>query len=477
VQLAKAALWIQVIALAAGAERVPAGITAGGAPIEAWSVTAGKVDAPKIILVGDSKTVRQEIQKYESLAEPRRKFDVMAVVLPGNAKLVFPPTGDAYRDLPESHSIWRWIGLQAPDLVLVEGDDSTGLAAALSQNVVAGVGRIPARSGSLGSVKATPASSEAHTQMAGRVARPTRQVAEELARVYGRELPEVAYIPAIALIARLRLGELAEVEKIAAPYREGAPTLDKAVESTLAGHLLFAELAEQTGDPRYKELVRNAADLASHETLHNEMSDSVFMSCPILAKAGKLTGETKYFDSAARHLELMQKLCLRQDGLYRHSPLNDAAWARGNAFAALGLALTLADMPKDHPAYEDMVRSFQNHMSALARFQDENGMWREVMDRAGAYSELSATAMIGTAMLRGIRGTWLDPKAYRPRLERAWRAVSARTSSDGVLIDVCESTGKQKSADDYLWRTAVFGRDSRGGAMVMLFATEMAGLR
>jgi galactokinase len=46
-----------------------------------------------------------------------------------------------------------------------------------------------------------------------------------------------------------------------------------------------------------------------------------------------------------------------------------------------------------------------------------------------------------------------------------------------VLIDVCESTGKQKQLQDYLDRAALFGRDPRGGAMALLLAVEMAGLR
>ena len=74
---------------------------------------------------------------------------------------------------------------------------------------------------------------------------------------------------------------------------------------------------------------------------HNEMSDAVFMAGPILAATGKLTGERKYFDAAATHFASMRKLCLRDDGIYRHSPLCEAAWGRGNGFPALGLAWAL----------------------------------------------------------------------------------------------------------------------------------------
>jgi unsaturated rhamnogalacturonyl hydrolase len=171
----------------------------------------------------------------------------------------------------------------------------------------------------------------------------------------------------------------------------------------------------------------------------------------------------------------MTRLDLRPDGLYRHSPLTDAAWGRGNAFPALGMALTLSDLPKTDPVYDRILLAFRNQMSALAQFQDEGGMWHEVIDEPASYAETSATSMIAFSMLRGVRNGWLD-KAYQARVDRAWRGVLSRIASDGTLIEVCESTNKQKTRDDYLHRAALLGKDPRGGAMALLLATEMAGL-
>jgi rhamnogalacturonyl hydrolase YesR len=311
-------------------------------------------------------------------------------------------------------------------------------------------------------------------------------LAEELGEYFGRDFNQLTYIPGMALIAQMRLGHMADVEKLAEPYLDTARNvLSRANSLTLAGHLVFAELAEHGGNKLYADLVRKAADLGfsnSGEMLesmpfHDQMSDSVFMATPIVVKAGKLTGERKYFDLAARHFAFMQKLVQREDGLYRHSPLTEAAWGRGNAFPALGLALALSDFPKDHPAYPRMMAEFQRHVFVLARFQDDDGMWREVIDVPGSYSETSATAMIGIAIERGIRNGWLDPVAYKPRVDRAWRAVLARVGNAGQLIDVCESTNKQQTLEDYLHRAAILGADPRGGAMAMLFATEMGGLQ
>ena len=125
-----------------------------------------------------------------------------------------------------------------------------------------------------------------------------------------------------------------------------------------------------------------------------------------------------------------------------------------------------------------MLRAFKQHMEVLSRFQDENGMWREVIDHPGAYPEYSGTAMIATAFLRGIRNGWLDRSQYQPLVDKAWRAILARTSSDGRVFDISESTGTRGlTFDDYLRRAAILDRDARGGAMALLFATEMAGLQ
>jgi unsaturated rhamnogalacturonyl hydrolase len=206
------------------------------------------------------------------------------------------------------------------------------------------------------------------------------------------------------------------------------------------------------------------------------MSDSVFMGCPILAAAGKLTHDRKYFEMALRHLKFMQKLCLRPDGLYRHSPLDPAAWGRGNAFPALGLALTLTRMAPDDPTFPAILQSYRGLMNALAPYQDEDGMWRQVIDLPGSYPEFSATAMIATSMLRGIRAGWLEAARYQPLVDKAWTAIKGRISPDGTLVEVCESTGKQPSVDDYLNRFAILDRDPRGGGMALLLSTEIAAL-
>ena len=329
-------------------------------------------------------------------------------------------------------------------------------------------------------------------EKADRLARSPRQVAEQLAKVYGHKLDQVAYIPALPLVAKLRLSELTgdashadDVAKIVAPYASGERSPVPKAGNEQAGHLIFAQLAERVDGKdreRWTSLCKVAADQMFDQNgkpqelmpFHSEMSDAVFMGGPILAATGKLTGEARYFDAAAIHLSTMRKLCLRDDGVYRHSPLCEAAWGRGNGFPALGVAWALSEWPDEHPAKKELIGELQKHMAALKKHQDQTtGCWHQVIDHPESYDEYSATCMIGWAMQRGISRGWLAKDKYGPCVELAWRAIKERTSPTGELVNVCTGTGKMKTLQEYFDRPAINGRDDRGGAMGMMFSVEL----
>jgi unsaturated rhamnogalacturonyl hydrolase len=308
-----------------------------------------------------------------------------------------------------------------------------------------------------------------------------RQLAEQLAQHYGRDFEQALYIGAVALVGRLRLGELDAVRRLAEPWVDGTrDSLARPNSLGLAGHIVFTELARKTRDPRYTALVRKAADLGFDATgqmleampYHDGYSDSVFMGTTILAQAGALTGEKKYFDMADRHLRFMEQLDLRPDGLYRHRPEADVPWGRGNGFAAIGLALTLSELPRGSAAHRHALQSYRDLMQALLPFQTHDGLWRNVVNHPGAYAEFSSTAMIGFALERGLANGWIKGRKYRDAADRAWLAVNSRAASSGSLLDVCESTARFTTVAQYLQRAAILGTDARGGAMAMLFATE-----
>ncbi len=446
----------------------------------------------------------------------------------------YPPQGSSYdgKTNPAEQYFWRWIGLEAPHLVVevVAGPGETwfvpesdllqlqelaphlpnvkplptddSLVAQLVTASPCNVGRIAAvrvvtdspkwqasLTAALEKAKLTPP--PARMELQGRSIRKTKTLVGQLLKVYGQKLDPVAYIPALAVLGRVRQEKIDGgpdaplsplVQEIVKPYLDGTKkTFDgKAGGSGLAGHLLFGELATLTGDNRYVQLVLNAANQAFDKDgkplaampSHSEMSDAVFMGCPILAQAARLTGDEKYAAMCLTHLRFMQKLCLREDGLYRHSPLDQAAWGRGNGFPALGLCWSLDELPESFAGREEILKAHRAHLETLLKHQDATGMWHQVIDHPESYREFTATAMIAYAMMRGVRSGRLEKEKYADAIERAWAALKLRIAADGTLVDVCTGTGKMPNLRVYYDRPAILGRDDRGGAMALMAATE-----
>lgn len=478
--------------LAASAKTLDIGLAADGRRIDAIHIEASRRNAPVIALIGglhgdddSSASVRAAVSRYEKQRHRPVHLLVVPVANLAGEALEFPPKGVAYRENPAAHTLWRWLGAKAPDLVLIAGDDA-GLARALGQNKVADMGSIPARMWSgeadWANSLAEARRSEAHDELERRLGRSPRQLATELAEHYGHDFDQPLYINAIALIAQLRLGHEAEVRRIVEPYVNGSKdSLARGSSLVTAGHIVFTELARRTGDARYLAAVRKVGDLGFDSSgrmlesmpFHDGYSDSVFMGTAIVAQAGALTGDHKYFDMADRHLRFMEGLDLRPDGLYRHRNTADVPWGRGNGFAAIGLAMTLAELPRGSAAHSHALESYRSLMKTLLPLQNDDGLWRNVVNYPGAFAEFSGTAMIGYALQRGLKQGWIKGAPYRQAVAKAWRAVNSRTSSAGTMIDVCESTAGLTTQDQYLKRAAILGTDPRGGAMAMLFATEL----
>src|SRR5262249_5544275 len=141
------------VAPAFGADRSIVGLTAGDMRIEALAVAGSSVSSPTVLLIGGLAgkddgvdVVARQVADFEGIAKAQRRFRLIAIPLanPEARALQFPPTGVAYRENVESHVLWRWIAIQAPDFVVVAGASDAGLAGALSNNPVGFVGRIPA---------------------------------------------------------------------------------------------------------------------------------------------------------------------------------------------------------------------------------------------------------------------------------------------------------------------------------------------
>src|SRR5579862_2816485 len=103
-------------------------VQASGAWLQPIWVAGPTEGAPTVVLMGGLKgpddsgaAIERAVKIVEKMAQKQRPFNLYAIPAanPDAADLAFPPTGTAYRENGQSHFIWRWLGVHAPDLVLV----------------------------------------------------------------------------------------------------------------------------------------------------------------------------------------------------------------------------------------------------------------------------------------------------------------------------------------------------------------------
>ena len=447
----------------------------------------------------------------------------------------YPPLDQFFYDPhnPERRYLWRWAGLQAPDLLLevragqavaweasatamaltpalqatlVTPPDSflAALGADLSNGLTPnGLGPIPGlrlttppealgaqlnRLWSLLPSTATLRPSPARRRLEARRARAPLQVARSLAAVYGHTLEPVVYTQGMAISGRLRLSRLdpayedpvPSIVRLVEPYVSGAVRLFDASASAaaLAGLIWGMQLAEVTRDRRYADLVISVAERyrpgadggAPPPSDPDYRTEDMFMNGAMLGRAFRLSGEMRYLDLLTRFL--LTARTQQEDGLFWHSRSTPYYWGRGNGFALLGFSEALSFLPTDHPDHAALLDIHVRHLAALRQRQLPSGMFGQVLNVPGSYQEFTVTCMIGYAMARAVRRGWLDA-SYRHTIDLAWQGVAERLDDSGELVDCCTNTGVQENVQAYLDRPAIFGRDDRGGAMALWFAVEL----
>jgi rhamnogalacturonyl hydrolase YesR len=396
-------------------------------------------------------------------------------------------------DPADQKSMTRWMTFQAPDAAIeivdrAAGERLIGPGDILTANWVIG---LPAADDALGRTlrSAKPGRSAVHDRLNALVQRDPLDVARLLAKRYP-ETPSISYIPAVAWTTTLRLAEIVNDdslrEKVTAqtrPWASGEKTLfgDRVQLTAVAGTMVFADLAA-AGNAAAGALATKGADLAAEENpgsiakYGQGWTDDMFMGTAILARTGAGAGRQKDLDVAADRLIAYSSRLQRPDGLFNHATDGPVAWGRGNGFAALGLTEALMRLPSAHPARATLLEIYRKQMAAVLAQQAPDGMWREIIDAPGAYREESATAMLLSAMARGVRLGWLD-RSYRAAIDRAWRGVAAHVNDDGTIVDVCTNTGAGPTRRYYFDRAAVSGADDRGGAMALLASVELSELK
>jgi unsaturated rhamnogalacturonyl hydrolase len=201
--------------------------------------------------------------------------------------------------------------------------------------------------------------------------------------------------------------------------------------------------------------------------------DDLYMSVPALAQMGKATGEAGYFDDAVKQiLQFAARMFIPEKRLYMHGWVQGMEthpafhWARANGWALMAKTELLEVLPENHPGRARVVELLRTHIRGLADCQSGQGLWHQLLDRNDSYLETSASAMFVYCIARAINRGWIDAPAYRPMLQLAWNAVSARVNSQGQVEGTCIGTGMGFDPTFYYYRpTSVFAAHGYGSVL------------
>lgn len=233
------------------------------------------------------------------------------------------------------------------------------------------------------------------------------------------------------------------------------------------------EIAIETHDPKFqkeglfwadRQWENPQADGFSAETRY--WIDDMYMLTMLQLEAYRLTHDQKYLDRDAKEMVAYLDKLQKPNGLFWHAEDVPFFWGRGDGWVAAGMAEMLRTLPENHPQRARILQGYRTMMAALVKYQGQDGMWRQLIDKPESWPESSSSAMFTFAMITGVKNGWLDAATYGPPARRGWIAVAGYIDQNSNITSVCEGTGKKNDLEYYLLRKRITG-DFHGQAPVL----------
>jgi unsaturated rhamnogalacturonyl hydrolase len=254
--------------------------------------------------------------------------------------------------------------------------------------------------------------------------------------------------------------------------------------NTMAVFITLAYLYEDTGNKTYLPWLDTWAEWVmhglprtkfggfQHETYNSfnkdELwDDTLMMSALPLAKIGLVLNRPEYVNEAKYQFQLhCQYLFDPMTGLFFHGwkweegkdgsvghNFARARWARGNSWLTIAIPdfVELLDLQEGDPLRTFLLGILQAQCAALKKLQQENGMWRTLLDvplSEGSYEESSATAGFAYGMLKAVRKRYISEE-YLEVAVKATKAVIGNIDKEGELQQTSFGTGMGHDLQHY----------------------------
>lgn len=203
--------------------------------------------------------------------------------------------------------------------------------------------------------------------------------------------------------------------------------------------------------------------------------DDMFMGIPFLVQAASFTGDKAFLADAVQQVIDFNKVVWdKENNLYMHAGYSERPtvklphWSRANGWGIWATTEVLMNLSKKDSRYKLILNHFQAHARSLAKYQNENGFWYNVLEYPQSREEVSGTAIFTMAIARGIRLGWLDKKEFLPVVRKSWEALKTQIHADGTVDNICYGTMCSEDVDYYCKRP--FYTDDTHGLFAVLFA-------
>ncbi len=285
------------------------------------------------------------------------------------------------------------------------------------------------------------------------------------------------------------------------------------IDDVNAGKTLF-ELYDLTGKEKYRKAIdlvysqvqtqpRTKEGNFWHKKIYPNQIwlDGLYMGQPFYMEyETRFNNKENYKDIFNQFFNVYELLRDKETGLYFHAydssremfwcdketGLSKNFWLRALGWYTMALLDTLdkCDPVGYEEEYEKLKKIFAELMESMLKFQDESGMWYQVVNMGGReknYLETSGSAIMAYALLKGVRLNFL-PESYRQYGEKAMTGICDRylNTEEGKMSlgGICLVAGlggpdMRDGTYEYYMSEPIVQDDAKGVGPFLLAYTEL----
>lgn len=294
---------------------------------------------------------------------------------------------------------------------------------------------------------------------------------------------------------------------------DGYDVNEKNIDNINAGKTLF-ELYDLTKKEKYKkamdliysqieQMPRTKEGNFWHKNIYPNQVwlDGLYMCQPFYMEYDTRFGDKKHYPDIYRQFQNVVEIMKDpKTGLYYHAydssremfwcdkvtGLSQNFWLRALGWYAMALLDTLDKVDRTETQFVNLLKeAFVGLMDAMLKYQDESGMWYQVVNLGGMdrnYLETSGSAIMAYALLKGVRLGFL-PESYVEYGKKAFEGICSKyltTDEEGKLHlgGICLVAGlggaqRRSGTYDYYMSEPVVCDDAKGVGPFLLAYTEM----